>query len=64
MKKPIIILALCALQGACAQYDHRTAERAPLLSFAELGAEISVTRIAVDADEAATPVYEDVIAGR
>ena len=32
MKKSLIIIALCALQGACATYDYESLAAAPLLA--------------------------------
>ena len=48
MKKSIFILLLCALQGACAHYDHGQLGTRPLLSFEELGSQITVTRISIE----------------
>lgn len=48
MKKTIIIIALCALQSACTHYVPAESAASPLLSFKELGAEITVTRIVLE----------------
>ena len=45
MKKSIIIIMLCALQTACVHYVPSESTASPLLSFKELGSEITVTRI-------------------
>ena len=60
MNKIIFILALCALQGACAHHDH--GGRAPLLSYQELGAEISVARVELEGTREAAAELEDVVA--
>ena len=66
MKKCILIIMLCSLQGACASYDHSRLGSQPLLSYEELGSQITVTRIAIEAgfeepaDEAVD--LEDVVA--
>ncbi len=62
MKKSLIIIILCALQGACASYDHESVAAAPLLTYSELSAEISVTRTVVDDATGDQTTLEDVIA--
>ncbi len=53
---------LCAPQGACAHFGHSESGHAPLLSYAELGAEISLTRIALDGVAGEAQDREDVAA--
>ena len=48
MKKTFIIIMLCALQSACTHYVPAESAASPLLSFKELGAEITVTRIVIE----------------
>lgn len=50
MKKLLIILTLCAMQLGCASYGKETVGRTPLLAYADLGAEISVTRVLIEDD--------------
>lgn len=50
MKKSIIIIVLCTLQSACAQFGPADLAGSPLLSFEELGGQITVTRIVVEED--------------
>ena len=62
MKKLLIIVVLCGLQGACASYDYESVAAAPLLSFSELSAEISVTRTVIEDASDDEPALEDVVA--
>ena len=48
MKKYLIIILLSALQGACAYHGPGAADDRTLLSYQELGSQITVTRIVVD----------------
>lgn len=50
MRKSIIIIMLCALQGACAYSGQGQPGAVPLLSYTELGTEIKVTRIVIEED--------------
>ena len=50
MKKSILIILLCALQGACAHYDSSQLGAQPLLTYEELGTEITVTRVVIEED--------------
>ena len=62
MKKSMIILVLCALQGACAQHRHEAPGTQSLLSYAELGGAITVTRISLE-EPAPDPIdTEEIVA--
>ena len=54
MKKSILIIMLCALQGACAQVGSSQPDTSPLLTFEQLSTEITVTRIEIEEDVDAT----------
>jgi len=54
MKKSILIILLCALQGACAPLGSSRPDSSPLLTFEQLGQEITVTRIQIEEDVEAT----------
>jgi hypothetical protein len=58
MKKLIVILALCALQAACAGRQPMPAEDSVLLSYQELATEITVGLEALSVDEIDGPIDE------
>ena len=62
MKKSIFIILLCILQGACAQHPRDTRGAAPLLSYAELGGAIEVTRISLEEPLPEATEMEEIVA--
>ena len=59
MKKSLAIAILSAMQYGCASYG---ADETPLLSYAELSAEITVVRTPVDETLAAAAYSDDFLA--
>ena len=62
MKKVIFILMLCVLQGACAHYGAGGSQGSSLLTYEQLGGEITVTRISVEEDMESPEDLEAVVA--
>lgn len=59
MKKSLTIAILCVMQCACASYS---ADEAPLVSYAELSAEITIVRTTVDDTLTAATFADDFMA--
>ena len=62
MKKIIFILALCALQGACARHGPGGSQGSSLLTYEQLGSEITVTRISLEEHVESPEDLEGVVA--
>ena len=58
MKKLIVIIGLCALQGACASQQPAPADSRVLLSYQDLATEITVGLEALSIEESGGPVDE------
>ena len=59
MKKSLTIAILCAMQCACASYG---TDETPLVSYAELSAEITIVRTPVDDTLTAAAFTDDFMA--